>query len=320
MPKNSPQDNQKDHQQSDQKSDHQKTHQHNGGRFCAQHVGVAAGLGPRERLAALQLVREGLLFELDQPIQIGSPNYERVQPPYMMSLWTRAQNVIRSVRKQGVQNDPGVNLESVHMTFHVGTHIDALGHFTIGDQMYGGQSADALVGDLGLKGLGAETIPSLITRGVCLDLAGLDGGDCLASGRAISAQDLQNVAQAAGVRIGPGDVVLLRTGWSCHYLKDNKKYCAGEPGISLDAAQWLTGLGVVAIGSDNMAVEVIPSGQPGVIMPVHQHALVEKGVYLIENLYLDELARHAGTEFCFVLLPTRFKGATGSPARPVAMV
>ena len=315
MPDNHLQDHHKGQQQG-----HEQSHLKSGGRFCAQHVGVAARLGPKERLAALQLVRDGVLFELDQPIQTGAPNFDRVQPPYMMSLWSRAQNVIRSVRRQGVRNDPGVNLESVHMTFHVGTHIDALGHFTIGDRMYGDQSADTLVGDLGLKDLGAETIPSLIARGVCLDLAQLDGSDCLAPGRAISARDLQSVAQAGGVRIKPGDVVLLRTGWSCHYLKDNKKYCSGEPGIDLEAARWLTGQGVIAIGSDNMAVEVIPSGQPGILMPVHQHALVEKGVYLIENLYLDELVRHPVTEFCFVLLPTRFKGATGSPARPVAMV
>lgn len=289
-------------------------------RYCAQYVGAAAGLSEQDRLAALRLIRRGALFELDQPIQMGAPHFERVQPPYLMSLWSRAQNVIRSLRRQGVRNDPGVNLESVHMTFHVGTHIDALGHFTIGDRMYGGASADLLVGDLGLKGLGAETIPSLITRGVCLDLAGLDGQDGLAAGRAISVQDLQQAAEHAGVQIRSGDTVLLRTGWSRHYLADNQLYCSGEPGIDLQAARWLTAQGVVAIGADNMAVEVIPGSQSDVVMPVHQHALVDAGVYLIENLYLEELVESSCHEFCFMLFPARFKGATGSPARPVALV
>ena len=55
-------------------------------------------------------------------------------------------------------------------------------------------------------------------------------------------------------------------------------------------------------------------------MPVHQHCLVEAGVYLIENLLLSPLAAAGIAEFCFILLPVKFKGATGSPARPVAMV
>jgi kynurenine formamidase len=58
---------------------------------------------------------------------------------------------------------------------------------------------------------------------------------------------------------------------------------------------------------------------PAVQMPVHQHCLVEAGVYLIENLLLSSLADAGIAEFCFILLPVKFKGATGSPARPVAM-
>jgi len=55
-------------------------------------------------------------------------------------------------------------------------------------------------------------------------------------------------------------------------------------------------------------------------MPVHQHALVESGVYLIENLALEELAHEHVGSFCFVLLATKFKGATGCPVRPIAMI
>ena len=55
------------------------------------------------------------------------------------------------------------------------------------------------------------------------------------------------------------------------------------------------------------------------MMPVHQHVLAEAGVYLIENLALDELARERLTSFCFILLATKYKGATGCPVRPVAL-
>ena len=78
---------------------------------------------------------------------------------------------------------------------------------------------------------------------------------------------------------------------------------------------------VTAIGADNMAVEVLPGEDaPAVQMPVHQHCLVEAGVYLIENLFLSPLAAAGIVEFCFILLPVKFKGATGSPARPIALI
>jgi kynurenine formamidase len=69
-----------------------------------------------------------------------------------------------------------------------------------------------------------------------------------------------------------------------------------------------------------MAVEVLPNPDKALSMPVHQHALAEAGVYLIENLVLDELAQDRMATFCFILLATKFRGATGSPVRPVALV
>jgi kynurenine formamidase len=69
-----------------------------------------------------------------------------------------------------------------------------------------------------------------------------------------------------------------------------------------------------------MAVEVLPNPDHTRMMPVHQHVLAEAGVHLIENLALEELARDGLTAFCFILLATKFKGATGCPVRPIAMV
>jgi kynurenine formamidase len=56
------------------------------------------------------------------------------------------------------------------------------------------------------------------------------------------------------------------------------------------------------------------------MMPVHQHCLVEAGVHIIENLLLADLARDGVSSFCLVLLPVKFKGATGCPVRPVAIL
>ena len=114
--------------------------------------------------------------------------------------------------------------------------------------------------------------------------------------------------------------MLIRTGWGRFFGVDNTRYVAGEPGIDVAAAHWLTGRDVVAIGCDNMAVEVLPNPDRSLMMPVHQHVLAEAGVYLIENLALEELAVERVYSFCFILLATKYKGATGCPVRPVALV
>lgn len=283
-------------------------------------IGAGARQSNASRLRALALVTEGRLFELDHEIQAGAPHFKRIQPPYLMSLWSRAENVIRVLRRQRVTNDPGVNLEHVHMTFHVGTHVDALGHFTIGERMYSGHSATEVVGDLGLRRLGVEHVPALITRGVCLDVSDLDGDQPLQAGRVVGKDDLQHVLQRDGLSVEPGDVALIRTGWEQFYASEPERYAGAGPGIDLEAARWLTSRGVIAIGADNMAVEVLPGTDPAVSMPVHQHCLVEEGVYLIENLRLSDLCAAQCKLFCFLMLGPKFKGATGAPVRPVALI
>ena len=221
----------------------------------------------------------------------------------------------------GAENDAGSNLERIEMTVHVGTHIDALGHFTISDQMYGGRSALEEVGDFGLLNLGIEHAPPMISRGICIDVSGLDGGEYLEAGRPVIRQDLERALDKSGVELRPADAVCIHTGWGRFFMTDNEKYVAGEPGIEIGAAKWLTAQKVLAIGCDNMAVEVLPgTDHPRTMMPVHQHTLVEAGVYLIENLVTEHLVRDGIATFCFILLPVKFKGATGSPVMPVAIV
>jgi kynurenine formamidase len=75
----------------------------------------------------------------------------------------------------------------------------------------------------------------------------------------------------------------------------------------------------VAIGGDTIAVEHIgPSSGPG--RPVHKILIVDEGIHLIETLNLEELAAAGASEFVFVLSPLAVVGATGAPARPIALV
>ena len=128
------------------------------------------------RLAALRSVQTGRLYDLSHEISAAAPYLLPNQTPYLLSIWASFRNSIKRRRKTGATNDAGTNLERVEMTMHVGTHIDALGHFSIGDRLYNGLDAAEIVTDWGLDKLGIEHAPPMIARGVLLDVAGLDGG------------------------------------------------------------------------------------------------------------------------------------------------
>jgi kynurenine formamidase len=141
-------------------------------------------------------------------------------------------------------------------------------------------------------------------------------------------------AQGLGERgILPGDVVYIYTGWSEHYQDPDadKVYYRMAPGLSLDAATYLGDKRVVAVGLDTPFADAVadgqiegkagpPAGTPaGMGFPIHHYFLTQAGVYILENIKLDELARDRVSTSCTVILPLREKGASGSPIRPVAI-
>lgn len=284
-------------------------------------LGAAHLLTPERTLSALKAVREGQILDLSHVIEIGAPRMAPNQSPYHIQAGPTSAGSIRRRRKMGATNDAGSNLERIEMTTHVGTHIDALGHFSKGDTLYGGYSATETVDDFGLASLGIENMPPIVTRGILLDVSRHDGGEYLDAGRAVTIADLEKALSAAKLQIEAGDVVCLNTGWGRFFMSDNDRYVAGEPGIDVEAARWLTSQDCVAIAADNMALEVLPGTQhPEIVMPVHQHCLAEAGVHIIENLVMDPLIERDIRSFCFMLSAVKFKGATGCPVRPIAMI
>jgi kynurenine formamidase len=89
-----------------------------------------------------------------------------------------------------------------------------------------------------------------------------------------------------------------------------------------DVSRWLAGIGVHAVGADNMAWDVIGLWDDidGCTLPGHLVLLARRGIYIIENLMLEDLAAAGVREFTFVCTPLKFTGATGSPVRPIALV
>jgi kynurenine formamidase len=283
----------------------------------ADQIGAGNLLTVDKRLAALASVKQGRMFDISHEIFMGAPYMAPNQTPFLMSIFGSWRDTIKRRRKTGALNDAGTNLERIEMTAHVGTHIDALGHFSNGDMLYNGNPCADTVTDWGLDRLGIEHAPPMITRAVLFDVA---PGGHLSPGQTVSVDDLRRAADRGGFAVESGDIAMIRTGWGRYFGTDNARYLEGEPGIDVPAAKWLIEQGIVAIGADNMAVEVLPNPDKTVMMPVHQYALAECGVYLIENLALDELAAERIYTGCLILLATKFRGATGAPVRPIVMV
>ncbi len=186
--------------------------------------------------------------------------------------------------------------------------------------MYGGIRADATVQtSTGFTRLGVETIDPIIARGVLLDVARHRGVDRLPDGDLVRADELEETASGQGVSVNPGDVVLVRTGNGSRW-DDPDVYLRGA-GMSAGASEWLAHRQVLAAGADNVAWDSPSVSEPERgSLPGHVVLIVRHGIYIIENVRLEELAEAGQREFVFICLPLKMVGVTGSPVRPLAVV
>jgi kynurenine formamidase len=205
-------------------------------------------------------------------------------------------------------------------TYHIGCHVDGLGHVGINGHFYNGNHYKDFYTPKGLTKFGAETIRPWICRAVCLNIADVKGKEQLEPGYAVTPDDLEAACARQGVEIGAGDVVLLHTGWGVKWDQDIHEYEEVEPGASWDAARWLTDKRVSLVGADNWAFEVIPFEREDGIFAVHQHLLAEMGTHILENIKTQELVEGEHSEFLFCLTVQNSKGSTGAMASPVAIV
>ncbi|HWM01307.1 MAG TPA: cyclase family protein [Actinophytocola sp.] len=291
-------------------------------------VGPAGDIPAAHRVQAAALVRTGRQYSLaatrfpGMPLFPGHPPFQVVSYRTPRGLRVGAENLWAPTPNE-VQL--GCMTEVITSTAHSGAHIDALAHITIGedDHWYGGANATDHLGDFGPTVGDAASLPPLFTRGVLLDVAGYRGVDCLPAGSPIDAAEIEAVATAQDVQLREWDVVLVRTGYMGLWPDAERMARHTSPGPDLSAAELLADAGVVAVGSDTETFEVQPAPDPGAPsnpQPVHTRLLVERGIYLMESLYLEQLAADRVHEFLFVALPIKIAGATGSMMDPLAVV
>ena len=273
---------------------------------------------------ALALVTEGRIYDLECKRFPGMPMFSG-HPPFQV-LSYRTPRGLDNQRDQEWLADNEVNFhwqsEMLMGTVHTGTHIDALSHITCGDEhgWFGGGCAERDLGDFGPMRDDSTAIPPILTRGVLIDIAGFRGLDALGAHEAIGGEEVREVLERDGLTLRPGDVALVRTGYLSGWPDADFIAAHEQAGIDRDAALWLAEQGVVAVGGDTESLEVLPSTVPGNPHPVHIALLVERGVFILEMVNCEQLARDSVREFCFACLPLGIRGATGSMVRPVALV
>lgn len=267
-------------------------------------------------MTLVEQITRARVFDLEQPRFAGMPVHPAHKPGYFYGLHRRHRDSYRPEQHGPRSGASGV----LTMMEHSGTHIDALCHQACDLKFYRDVSVDAVERTDGYREYGAETIRPLLARGVLLDVARTKGVDLLPQNYAITADDLEAAAAAARVSVEPGDVLLVRTGFATCW-NDEATYL-NAAGVSRSGNIWAGDKRVVAVGADNMAWDSMQERDPETNMMLfgHAHLLVTHGIHIIENLNLEELAATGVHAFCFVGVPLKFRGATGSPIRPLALV
>jgi len=275
-------------------------------------IGAANLLTPDVTLAAVQLVKSGRSYPLAVPIDKNLPAFRH-----------------RSFNLYNVQPDEagGTSKAANKFTFNdelvngwtgVGTQLNGIGHIGIDYVYYNGHRAADFVTVEGVTKLGIEKVPPMVTRGVVLDMVAHYGQPIVPEATEFAVKDIQAVLKRQGINLRTGDVVLFNTGWLELIGKDNKKFLEVEPGIGMEAAEWLADQGIVAFGGDTWASEIYPA-KDGQEFPVNQFMLAKKGIYNLELIDSRPLVRDKVFEFLFVLGQPLYKGSTQVNINPVAI-
>jgi kynurenine formamidase len=208
------------------------------------------------------------------------------------------------------------------------TQWDGLAHCGFDDALYNGFWIGKVEAYAGATRCSIHHLrETMIGRGVLLDLARRRGVERLAPGHAITADELDDCAEAQNVEIRRGDILLIRTGHAPWYyrLKDKSEFWRdGAPGLGKTTVAWVHRKELAAVAVDNVGVEVEPFEEPyEVAYPLHVRFIRDLGLILGELFWLEELAEACaadGTyEFFLAAPPLNFINASGSPLNPIAI-
>ena len=220
----------------------------------------------------------------------------------------------------------GISSDRLAVTYHgiTHSHLDALGHTNDDGVFYNGYrpDPDEVIANGHPKHSIHNVKNGIFTRGVLIDIARLKGVPYLEPGTPIYVEDLEAWEEQAGVRVGSGDALFVRTGvWARRSVEGpwlrGRARGGRSAGLHPSVIPWLKERDIAIMGSDHPHY-VSPSNLPGA---VHDFAVLYLGMNLFDNLDLEALAdaaeEHNRWEFLLTAAPLPIRGGTGSPINPL---
>jgi kynurenine formamidase len=201
------------------------------------------------------------------------------------------------------------------------THIDALCHIFYRGKMYNGFSSE-LVKKTGVGKLSINRVRNgIFTRAVLMDMPALFGTRFLSGKQAIYPRHLEAWEKKAGIKVQPGDALLIHTGrWTRRQIEGPWKIMQNSAGLHASCLPWLKKRDVAIIGSD-LALDVMPSGIDKFELPVHCVVIVSLGMCILDVLDFRAIAaecrKRKRWEFLLTVSPLAVEGGTGSPINPI---
>ncbi len=230
----------------------------------------------------------------------------------------------------GVPSKPGVLqacLDYFGVPFHgpLITHLDAVGHVFWDGKMYNGFPSSSVTS---VQGATVESVDvakdGVVSRGVLLDIPRLRGVKWPEPGEDIYAEELEAAEAAQGVKVEPGDVLLVRTGFLRRRNEEGPWNTFREnrsAGMHANCIPFLHDRGVAVLGRDGS--DARSPEYKTVFSAIHQVGIVALGLWLLDYCNLEELAaaceERQRWEFMFTMGPLRIQYGTGSPVNPIAV-
>jgi kynurenine formamidase len=288
-------------------------------------LGTLNFLTEGKRREGAALIRRGVSFSLSQRFDVDGPQKgwrRRTNPVHtMLDTGTDA-----AAGLQGFPHGIGGADDVIAMPLQCSTQWDGLGHIFDHGMAWNGRDAATTVTSAGDLVTGIEHMAAHVAgRGVLLDVGRVIGGGELPDGFAITETHLVTTAEAHGVDVGTGDIVLVRTGQLARARREGWGDYAGgpAPGLSFTTAPWLHRSEIAAIATDTWGFEVRPNEFDDAFQPLHQVVIPHIGLLVGEMWDLDALAEDCATdgvhEFWLTAAPLPITGAVGSPVNPIAV-
>jgi hypothetical protein len=271
-------------------------------------LGTLNLITPAKRMAALALVKEGV------PVSLSTNGFtEKAVDVPCPAEWAMI-----SATQTGATDR--VAFPCIHGA--ASTHIDSLAHTFFRAKMWNGYDASALV--TMQKGAEKNSVLTMkngiVTRAVLYDIARLKDVPYLAPGDRIFPEDMEAWERKAGVRVGPGDALVLR--WGRYGRRAKLGPDDGAAGFDNSILPWLKQRDVALIVWETAGYTPQPAGDL-FRNAVHNFIQAILGIHVLDRADLEALSEAAASrnrwEFMLTVNPLALPNATGSPANPIAM-